>query len=853
MAPLPPSADASPATAVSRQQASVSPLEQLVAQHDASRQLFSTSVAVGELLFALCLDEPGAPLHLYPDHLLLDLVEHMAEGFPELEGRALPSYWKDPNLLHAVLRASTAARSSSPHAVWLFRDFVNALSREGTTPLLQVIENISDNLPLAQQQVAYLLRLGADVDGPNTRGITPVDICAERHPEIFMQLIGAGSRGGARTVMLLKFYKRLRQAECADNAPLTAAMRALVDRNRQLNWAVALDRVLPPEPETEPDLSPLALVGESVALRRMPQWAYGQLFPHGEGESLQAQLHRGRRCVGCVVSPDFWLAFKVRPELPGLQSVVGEFSRRLFGDWIAPYTELLRLTSPQGDALPVLMSLGVSGVPLTRVLEQDPSRLRLLEASSISMALINAMLVCVEDGHPDQYIVEPLESGLYRVVCVDAERGFCPVALAPTSGGRTLRRMAPGLQPKSVLFCLDQMRWAVEPAVRAQLLALDPAYFLMRWLAKAILVNTQHRALFSQDEAKALLGHAEPTVLGVPLDAPRLVRTLYNRLRRLQTALARSSAVTHLDLLYVLEPELAARYSGVLTTSAETETEDSVLERFQRLDAPFFTAAADSAMGTTERGYNAPPLHTAVSLTQFVRGLGLQSTELIPSLVLAGVDHCPEKAREICAGLQAQCLGADNLGQVHTALQDDAEVLTALQAEAEQERLLQGMDWSLASEATQTAALRHLHGRDLRQLTLHSMAVLTDSDLSSRLQLEHITDVSLVNASALRMGSKAAVALATGAPFLRRLTLAVLPATVCFDARVSSKLESFPCLRRFAMTDCTEVTKIVFRAPVLVFLDVSHCSKLESVVVDTPQLDHVCYGIVAWKRGKEKF
>lgn len=895
----------------------ISPLEQQVPyphHHSSSSSTTSSStprftlcVAAGELLFAPCLDEIGPPLQWYSDTLILHLVEQLAEGFPELDSHSLPSYWQDANLLHAVLRASTDAHCSSPHALWLFRDFVNALGQDGITPLLQVIRSFEGDLALAQQHIAYLVQLGADVDGADRRGITPVDVCAESHPEIFQQLVAAGAKGGKRTIMLLKLYTRLRRQMAAadatspgvsrgvsatdesttpaDVSPSPAALsrsnshntipppegffralRTLVDRNRQLSWAVALEAVLPASPDPEESYASLLVQGQTVGERRLPAWAFYRLFPKG-GTEPTAHNMRGRRPVSLLWRPDTRLAVKARPELPGLEAAVSELSRMTFGDWIAPYWEMLRVGS---EAVPMLMSLGVQGDSLQQVLESaaPDQQLQLLEAASTSAALLNAMLVCLEDGHPDQYLLEPRPDGLLQLVCVDNERGLCSVPQSSTAssavssatsslaGSVRGRRGIDSVLPKSVLFCLDQMLWKVEPSVRAKILSLDPAHIIQRWLAKCELIHQQHLALYTPAEAQQLLQHpTQPTVLGVPLDSTNIGRVLFNRLRRMQAVLSRSPNATHLDVLHVVEPVLAARYAAVLSDPLP------VRQRFDAVDGKYFAAAA--VVGPTDKtatmrsiisstsstntndvsptvcADTIPALHTIIPLDVFIKSFNISELSTLPVLCLPGLDHCPQKAREISASLIKQTVRSEDMAKQHQALQQQPEILTMLQAEAEQERLLASMDWSLAAEECQNNVLRQLANRHLRQLTLRSFAALVDNDLVNRLRLESLTDLHVSNCLQLRLTTKAAAALAISAPFLQRLTLSLLPAVTAFEPKVPARTASFPCLQQFVLTQCDEVERVCFRAPVLNSLDVSNCPRLTLLQVEAPLLSHV--------------
>lgn len=228
-----------------------------------------------------------------------------------------------------------------------------------------------------------MVLIGADVDGPDRKGLTPVDICAERHPELFLQLIGLGAHGGKRTVMLTKMYFRLLESQQPDDVPLLAAMRALIERNRQLNWSVSMEQLLPPMPgETF-----VRVCGETMSYRCLREPFFSQLF-RNQAFIPRAPRVAGRRKIGAIECGEHWISFKMRPEFPGIEFVAGYLGRSIFGDWIAPFVELLRVQ----DDLPILASSGISGVTLRAVMEKSPNILSYLDFQYASMAILNAMI-----------------------------------------------------------------------------------------------------------------------------------------------------------------------------------------------------------------------------------------------------------------------------------------------------------------------------------------------------------------------------------------------------------------------------------------------------------------------------
>lgn len=245
------------------------------------------------------------------------------------------------------------------------------------------------------------------------------------------------------------------------------------------------------------------------------------------------------------------------------------------------------------------------------------------------------MILNTEDGLPENYIVEPLDGGTYRLVCVDNEHAF--VAADATEAKQRSRRAHADLHCKSVLFCLDQMLWPLDAQVRAQLLTLDILQLLDKWTAKMVQVNTQHRALFSAAEMEELVARPadETTVVGVPVHTG-LLSSLYSKLYRLQTALRRRPKITHLQLLQTLCPGLGCRYEQVLT-----------------LDVPVMQRmiVADGDSYNRKPGL---PLRTNITAERYILGLGLADVRSAVTLAAAGVDHCPKTLREALPSIVRQ-------------------------------------------------------------------------------------------------------------------------------------------------------------------------------------------------------
>jgi hypothetical protein len=443
------------------------------------------------------------------------------------------------------------------------------------------------------------------------------------------------------------------------------------------------------------------------------------------------------------------------------------------------------------------------------------------------MSLINAMLTCPEDGKPDNYIMEPVENGLYRVVCIDNERCMCPTTL-PIATVKAFRRSSglASLRPKSVLLCMPDMLSPVHPEVRSTLLALDVNTFIQRWVAKANLINTQHRSVFTAEDVLGLAEHpTSPTVIGVPMNDQTLPVQLYQKLRWLQSALARSMTVTHLDVLSVLEPELAAIYGPALLSNPLM----GILDRFRIVDGPLLTEKEG------QQGFT-----TSVPLELFLGSLGVPDLASLPKVV-AGELTCPELANDTVQTLVSQTLSSNNLGQERCLLVDEWRRLSVLVADSEAELLLHEFDMSTTSPDNQMAITRDLLARSLRFATINFCITLRDTDLLKASFFFSVNVLDLSACSGLQFGAKLVAQLAMGCPLLRELVLDNITSLSAFEARTQSTAATmpFPRLQRLSMNGCERLLRVAFHAPVLTMIDVSNCHDLRVMMLNAPALKQV--------------
>lgn len=467
---------------------------------------------------------------------------------------------------------------------------------------------------VAADRIAYLLTAcGVDVDARDEAGLSAVDLAADRRCyRLLTLLVAHGAAGSAHTAHLASLAAQLGAVPPALLGPSQqAALRAVRDlasRNAHLAWQLALAQVLPATQQTGDGGD----AGFSIDCSRIGQrWVLpelaGRLIVDGDaGGSSGGQAVGGAAEAGAASvfgkpmqfrppsqptpgrSParvagrgdTAALAFQPHPPWPGVQQAVGLLARRLFGPCgggstpLVPHVELARWPAQASGRVrpttPVLVSQVIPGDTLLEALLGSPEALDVLDPRRTSELLALTMLVSPEAATPHKFRLAPVAGDRLEMVWMQPDGAFVPSS--PTS-----RRAGELYLAKNVLFCLEQMKHPLHPAVRQAILAIDsPAELLSSWAAELDLVNAEHAALFAAEAADLA---KKGTVVGVPL--PRgAMSGLCDRLYRMRQRLARDDAVTHRALLQAVDPALAARYLPLLAK------ERAVGDRFLAADAP---------------------------------------------------------------------------------------------------------------------------------------------------------------------------------------------------------------------------------------------------------------------------
>jgi len=413
---------------------------------------------------------------------------------------------------------------------------------------------------------------------------------------------------------------------------------------------MCIEVVMPPLPGD----AKLVVQGETFSDRRITLPLYKRLYD--AFGAFKRTVEFGKRFVTIVTVDRFSLAFKHRPELPGLHTAVGELVRRVFGETgLVPHAELMRFPGPppRHEPEPILVSQNVVGKNLLMALREDSTVLSQLDPRSLSEAIIAAILTNPADGKPENYICELMDNGLYRLVCVDCEHSFLPYQVTPSSKNFLKQTIV----VKSVLYCFGQMLDTVHSETRKTLLQMDPLKLLHEWLAKLVGCGRQHQALFTEAEATLFINHpTSPTILGIPLGGQDgrdisegrsngIVNEVYSKLCRIKTALTSNEHITHYDLLCIAEPAVALRYSNVMLETeagvwhgrnAALASGHVILERFSTIDGKFYKVVNGVFSNVTTDGF------------KLLQQQGIFTPQSCAVQLIFGMrDFCPAKGLEV--------------------------------------------------------------------------------------------------------------------------------------------------------------------------------------------------------------
>lgn len=246
--------------------------------------------------------------------------------------------------------------------------------------------------------------------------------------------------------------------------------------------------------------------------------------------------------------------YKIDPTAPGIEYAVLALGE-LFTDQVSTPTEIVVVekssVNEQNEIeiqfLPVLASQTVSGILFHDLIEQDATAAQKIDPHNFGLHFILALLTDPVDGKLSNFFAKPQlnEDGQlinYTLVSIDSDEAFAEPIFATPVG--TTKKYS--LMLKTCIFCLPQMDAPIDMVLRKQLLKLNPAILVLRWLQ----LLAQYNEPF---EGRSIVTHHLKKVfssVGLPQKlVPKTAIKLYEKFCKIQALLREQPELTHIQLL----------------------------------------------------------------------------------------------------------------------------------------------------------------------------------------------------------------------------------------------------------------------------------------------------------------
>lgn len=675
--------------------------EQKVILEEVSKQyIFSEQSSRISIVEAI--KELGTNINLedYDPKQQLALIDKVAEV--DIWPDSLHNSWYDPQLLIRLVQEGASERVIKVLLEKVKAD-IKACTETGETILHASVKCGGE---YALRQIPLLLQLGAELEAQDNWGNTPLDkAVGKKEVNVFKLLVELGAGEKSIASKINHFYQELTSEI---KLQIASTITKLIQVNPKLGWKISLDELFPILVKGQESAKVLRTVTEGDRCITAEIW--DELFD--KEERPQKTNIYGIRSVPFLEKNGYRIYVKFYPQLPGTELAVIRLAENLLG-YCAPYSELATI-----GEIPVLLTQGIPGLTLYETLKNHPERLTLLDPDSVSKALILTMLTNPADGNLGNYIISPFVNKAgeirYRLICIDNDQAFMPGLAKSIKTGFFTSSLS--LQVKTALYCLDIMKNQVNTEVAAKIRNLDLIETLINWLSS---LKIYHQSVINHFDIGLIKKYqqAKVTVLGVAF-APGMIRQLFTKLMRLQTALNKKEVLTHLELLEILEPFVARRYR-----SAINETKLNVVDRFKKIE----NISQEQALTNSSN-----------ALSQLLASREIPEMKKLQSALWTG-QYGPDQALKELQEIKQEHINfhqiLKDLGKLKVErLRNSTTGIT--------ERLLQEADLTQLSVPQQKSLLDEIKQHELRYVHLSNCTAMNGALLAS-FNLEHINKLDL--------------------------------------------------------------------------------------------------------------
>jgi len=269
-----------------------------------------------------------------------------------------------------------------------------------------------------------------------------------------------------------------------------------------------------------------------------------------QGNLQRSSSLTGRSNVTCFPgeNPEFYL--KQYPEFPGYELASTIFMREL-GIKYLPYHDLVIID----NSYPVLISQKVSGSPVHQIWANSLAFSN-LDPVQTGLLIVAAMLLNPEDGKEDNWVLS--ENGKF-LIPIDNDHCFLPSTFQK-EGNFWSRGAITGLQTKTLLFCLQEMKRPIPVQVRKEILEVNFDLMLTSWLTELEKLETRLNNLANQEQRTQFL--EQGTVMRIPF-YKQFIYNLHWKAHKIQSILENNTHdPTPFDLLKAIEPFAARCYES---------------------------------------------------------------------------------------------------------------------------------------------------------------------------------------------------------------------------------------------------------------------------------------------------
>ncbi len=438
------------------------------------------------------------------------------------------------------LRAAAITNLLLPHVA---SNHVNYRNKDGLRFLHQLVNCFSEAPEIVRSLIVSFVNKGALLNQPNYEGKTALDLAIEAHnvplADLFIGLgavCGSGSAGSLESLDLSQ--------ACIDR---------LKKQDLGVRWSFDLKSLSSESSLDMDEKKKVTVLGTSLkfafersgsAAPPLVEQSNFNLSSHRKGESLDFYLNEYFQRIDSSFMAVSAAKFQKSVSCLAVQT----FFDCLHIQAISRSAMVFATTETSSAAF--VMRQKIPGLLLGEKLWlEDNYHFDQLNPSSFSLLVIASMLFNFTDLRLDDFVLESLPDNSERLTCINLEKII--LHTIPDESDREIRPFV-----RNILYCLDQMKDKIDPLARSHFLAFEPISTLEKWIKQVSDCNEDLKREFGK-------------TFGISSDQIQFgagfISNLCNLFFRLQSILQKRVELSHLELLFLLHPNLEKFYEPVFS------------------------------------------------------------------------------------------------------------------------------------------------------------------------------------------------------------------------------------------------------------------------------------------------